>query len=257
MSFLKTYKKNRSITKAIAEAQFDMPKQSQFLGLPQNQVVFQSEIDIAEVVVVEKKYKQTSYKEVFILNLDLVKHLKKGSYRVKRLDVLKTETGELRVVLQTMGYKNSWIESNLETVDAAQHAPVYVVRDKTAEVYEMHEAQGVSPINIMEEDVERSYLNAFEDYEIDSLDHPALEGLLKDDVSIGVVDGFELMELGGDVNELPETLPESGSLEELEGPADASNDSLIELELDEITLDDEDDFDNASLDSLELDDLVA
>lgn len=228
MSLLKNFRKNRSTTQDIAAAQFDMPEQAQFIGMPQNQKVFQACSDIAELTVIEKKYKDTSFKEIFVVDLDLVKHLKKKSYRVKRMDVVKTESDECRVILQTIGFKNSWIDSNLEAMEIGQDSPIFVVRDTDAGVYETHKAEGTAKITITEEDIESTYLKAFSDYEIKDLDHPALTGLLEIDVQRDVVDSskFELKD------ELDDNVATNSSVEELEEP-DELPDATEELSVDD------------------------
>ena len=141
-----------------------------------------------ELTVIEKPYKDTSYKEVYVVDFNLVQHLKNNSYKVKRMDVVKAEDGQCRVVLQTMNYSNSWIDSNLEAMEVAKDAPIYVVRDTDVGVYEAHKAEGAKQIEITDEDIEIAYLNAFQGYEVDSLDHAVLQGLMEIDVSADVVD---------------------------------------------------------------------
>lgn len=242
---------NKSIKKAIAiksiSEQFDAPEQAVHIKVPSDNAPFQAKLDIAEVVVVEVKYKATDYKEHYIVDPDLAKQLDRKHYRIKMLHVIKTESGALKCILLPAKTKNSWHVSNLELLTQAQLSPVIAKRDSIAKVYVSHLATDITPIVITDTDVEQAYSNAFGQYEIADLNHPALAGKLKNNAVVDVVDEPEI-ELLDDTVTAEAHMPEPGSLEELQAAIQPINvvkneledefeSELDELEVDEIFID--------------------
>ncbi|MGF1877182.1 hypothetical protein L4D77_17885 [Photobacterium frigidiphilum] len=276
---------NKHIKKALSiqslKEQFDVPEQAYHIKQANDGTTLQAKGDITELLVIEVQYKNTGYKEQYIVDPDLIEQLDRKAYRIKVLHIIKTEAGELKCIMIPLKTKNSWHVSNLELLTQAEKSPVTVKRDPIAKVYETHSATDVEPITITDEDVEQAYLNAFGKYEITSLDHPALVGKLKSSPIVDVVDESEIellddtdaavanfpasepleelieIELGEDVEETH--VPVSGSLEELQASLLPITDLKDELELDlDGDLDDESlEFDEISIDDIDIDELAA
>ncbi len=191
MSLFNLFKNNQKSVKDIAGVQFDYPEQIDCIGLPKDHTVFQAVISVMDLTVIEKKYKDTSYREIYVIDFNLVGHLKSKDYKVKRMDVIKTEEGELRVVLQTKNFSNSWIDSNLEAMELAKEQPIYITRDRDAGVYESTPVDTLL-IPITDSDIEEAFHQSFGKYQIDSLEHPVLQEILGTCLSGDVVDSLNV-----------------------------------------------------------------
>ncbi|EEW10392.1 MULTISPECIES: hypothetical protein [Vibrio] len=190
MPLFNLFKNNQKSVKEIAGIQFDYPEQISFIGMPKDNEVFQSATNVMDITVIERAYKDTSYREVYVVDFNLVSELKNTDYKVKRMDVVKTEKGQLGIVLQSKNYSNSWIDSNLEAMEIASEQPIYVTRDKDAGVYEATAVDTLS-IPITDEDIEDAFTQAFENYQIDSLEHPIIKEIMGGSLSGNVVDSLE------------------------------------------------------------------
>jgi hypothetical protein len=183
MSLLKILKSN-----PLFSEQIDVPKQYLHIKVPGDEVIFQAKMNIAEMPVVEVEYKNSGYKEQYVLNPDLITLIDRKAYRIKMLHIIKTEDSELKCITLPLSSKNSWHISNLELLTLAEKSPVIAKRDTNAKVYEAHMTTSISPIIITDEDIEQAYLNAFDMYEINSINHPALIGKIKCNSTADVVD---------------------------------------------------------------------
>lgn len=232
MSLFNLFKNNQKSVKEIAGIQFDYPEQIGLIGMPKDNEVFQSVTNVMDITVIERPYKDTSYREVYVVDFNLASELKNTDYKVKRMDVVKTEKGQLGIVLQSKNYSNSWIDSNLEAMELAREQPIYVTRDKDAEVYEAT-AVDTLLISITDEDIEDVFTQAFENYQIDSLEHPIIKEVMGGSLSGDVVDSLD-DEISDDNDEVEQSF-----------------DLKPELTEDDLTLEEDEDLDLDDLDKLD------
>ena len=120
MSLLNKAKKNKLTIQLLAKKQFDAPDQAIHIKQPSNGVALQSKLDVAKLLVLELPYKDTEYKEHYIVDSDVFEHLDRKACRFKTLHIVKTEYDELKCILLPLKTNNSWHLSNLELLQQAE-----------------------------------------------------------------------------------------------------------------------------------------
>jgi hypothetical protein len=122
----------------------------------------------------------TGPEDFVVTSEEVVKAVKFGAIQKKDGYVSKTESGIKAVHLFPKQTNNSWLKSGMEGVDAGCEGPVFLGRDLDAKIYTHQRVTDAVIPTINDTDIEDATEATFADYIIDSIDHPALKGLLKE-----------------------------------------------------------------------------
>ena len=134
----------------------------------------------AENLNILRVYNEATGPEDFVvISEDVVKATKFGAIQKKDGYVSKTESGIKAVHLFPKQTNNPWLKSGMEGMDAGCEGPVLLGRDFDANIYTHQRVTDAVIPAINDVDIEEATEATFADYIIDSIDHPALEGLLK------------------------------------------------------------------------------
>lgn len=155
-------------------------KQIATKAMPKNDVPFIAVKFAEDLSVIRTNDEVTGAKDHIVTSEDAVKASKFGAIQKKDGYVSKTESGSKAVHLFPKQTNNSWLKSGMEAMNAALDGPVFLGRDRDANIYTHQRVTDVVIPTINNADIEEATEATFADYIIDSIDHPALKGLLKE-----------------------------------------------------------------------------
>lgn len=219
----------------------DIPFNALATMMPSDGVPFMAKSDWMPVLVIENMDADTGFKETFLVDADVAQSLPKNKVSSKMMHVLQTQKDEIRFAILSHKPTNTWNRSKLELIQASNDGKVVSVkRDKEASVYGFSIEHDIAPFEIDMVLVEESLEQAFGgDYFIDSLEHDMAKQLLEGEGEyVETPDGVD------DKKELDEETVEveTSHNDEIEKPKPISLSESDEWDVDDIKLDDEDDY---------------
>lgn len=154
-------------------------KQVATKAMPKNDAAFIAVKFAEDLSVIRIIDEVTGAKDYIVTSEDVPKVANFGVVQKKDGYVSKTESGIKAVHLYPKQSSYSWVKSGMEAMSAALEGPVFLGRDRDANIYTHQRVTDVVIPAITNADIEEATEATFADYIIDNIDHPALKGLLK------------------------------------------------------------------------------